>query len=181
MGALMGDAATRYRKWIVTGALAVGVGLGAYGIAGAATSTTTKPQSPASPSFHSNENTTHEKSESAQREADENSGKFSFHGGRDGGPGGQETVVSGAVAAKIKAAALKTVPGTVTKTEQRADGTYEAEITKSDGTEVHVSLDKNFKVLTMRGPGGDGHDHGGFGRGAWDGGPPSAPGGAPSA
>jgi hypothetical protein len=168
-----------YRKWIVTGALATGAALGAYGIAGAATSSSsssTTTNKPPAPSFHSNEDPAHEKAESPEREAQENSGRFSGHGNFHAGEQ-SEKVVTGAAAAKIKAAALKAVPGTVTKTEQRADGTYEAEITKADGTEVHVSLDKNFNVIdTGHGPQGarDGWHHGFGPRG---GGPE---GGAPS-
>jgi uncharacterized membrane protein YkoI len=148
--------ATRIRKWLITGAIATGAALGAYGIAGAATTTTTSPASSTRP-LHSNETPAHEKSESAQREADENSGTFGI-GGR-----GNETPVTGSTAAKIKAAALAAVPGTVTKTEQRTDGTYEAEITKSDGSQVHVSLDKNFVVTStnsgcQHGPGSPGTD-----------------------
>jgi hypothetical protein len=150
--------AARIRKWLITGAIAAGAALGAYGIAGAATTgtTTTSPASSSSTrTLHSNEAPAHEKSESAQREADENSGKFGI------GRPGNETPVAGSTAEKIKAAALAAVPGTVTKTEQRADGTYEAEITKSDGSQVHVSLDKNFVVTStnsgcQHGPGNAG-------------------------
>jgi uncharacterized membrane protein YkoI len=152
------------RKWLITAAIAVGAALGAFGIAGAATSSTTSGStatSPAAGKFQGNENSTHEKSESAQREADEKAGKFGFGGH------GHETVVTGATAARIKSAALAAVPGTVTKTEQRSDGSYEAEITKADGSEVHVSLDKNF-VVTSTNAGGH------FGPG--DGGPGGVPG-----
>jgi len=144
---------THSRKWLVAGAIAAGAGLGAFGIAGAATSSSTSTPAATKPStgkFQSNEDPTHEKGESAQREADENAGKFGFGFGRGHGA---ETTVTGATSDKIKAAALAAVPGTVDKTEQRADGTYEAEITKADGSEVHVSLDKNF-VVTATGRGG---------------------------
>jgi uncharacterized membrane protein YkoI len=159
----MDQASNNARKWLVTGALAVGVAIGAAGIAAAATSTTngsTSPTTSAARSSQGNENSTHEKSESAQREADEKAGRFGpgGHGfGRDGH--GNETVVTGATADKIKAAALAAVPGTLNKAEQRSDGTYEAEITKADGSEVHVSLDKNFKVTSTNARGA--HDFGG--------------------
>ena len=148
------------RKWLVTVALAAGVGLGAYGIAGAATSsTTTKPPSSGStPTFHSNEDPAHEKAESPEREAQENSGQFRFHGPGRPGCDDHEKLVTGTTSAKIKAAALKAYPGaTITKTEQRSDGTYEAELTTKTGTELHVSLDKNFKVLADHHGGPDGH------------------------
>lgn len=85
-------------------------------------------------------------------------------GGRYGGPGGpggphgavggstpvrsDEKALSAADAAKVKAAALKAVPGgTVYRVETDAgDGVYEAHMTKSDGTPVTVKLDKNFAV-----------------------------------
>ena len=68
--------------------------------------------------------------------------------------------VPGANADTIKSAALAAVPGTVKKTEQRADGTYEAEITKADGTEVHVSLGQDFAGTSTRTRGAQGGDIG---------------------
>ena len=61
---------------------------------------------------------------------------------------GDEKALSASDAAKVKAAALKAVPGgTVYRVETDAgDGVYEAHMTKADGTEVTVKLDKNFKV-----------------------------------
>jgi hypothetical protein len=60
-----------------------------------------------------------------------------------------EKAVSGSVAAQLKAAALKAVPGgTVYRVETDAgDGAYEAHMTKSDGTEATVKFDKNYKVI----------------------------------
>ena len=143
------------RKWLITGAMAAGVAIGAAGIAGAATSSTPAPTAAkaAVVTPQGNENTTHETGESATREAAEKAGNAGFGGH------GPETAVTGAAADKIKAAALAAVPGTLTKTEQRGDGSYEAEITKADGSDVHVSLDKNFVVTSTNGPGG-GHDGG---------------------
>ncbi len=59
-----------------------------------------------------------------------------------------ESAVSASIAAKLKAAALKAVPGgTVYRVETDAgDATYEAHMTKSDGTEVTVKFDKNLHV-----------------------------------
>jgi hypothetical protein len=73
------------------------------------------------------------------------------------GPGGSapvrsdEKAVSAADAAKIKAAALKAVPGgTVYRVETDAgDGVYEAHMTKSDGTMVTVKLDASFNVTKV--------------------------------
>lgn len=66
--------------------------------------------------------------------------------------------------ATAKAAALKAVPGgTVFRVETDADGaTYEAHMTKANGTHVTVKLDKSFKVTEVQdgmgagGPGGAG-------------------------
>jgi hypothetical protein len=63
-----------------------------------------------------------------------------------------ETPLTGADAAKVRAAALKAVPGgTVDRVETDADGaTYEAHMTKADGTRVTVKLDKTFKVTSIQ-------------------------------
>jgi hypothetical protein len=61
---------------------------------------------------------------------------------------GDEKKLTGTDADKVRAAALKAVPGgTVYRVETDAgDGAYEAHLTKSDGTEVTVKLDKSFTV-----------------------------------
>jgi len=63
-----------------------------------------------------------------------------------------ETVVTGANAATLKAAALKAVPGgTVYRIETDADGSaYEAHMTKADGSEVTVKFDKNLSVTAVQ-------------------------------
>jgi hypothetical protein len=77
-----------------------------------------------------------------------------------GGPAGarsanpvrsDEKSVSSDVAAKLKAAALKAVPGgTVYRVETDAgDGAYEAHMTKSDGSLVTVKFDKNLAVTKV--------------------------------
>jgi hypothetical protein len=62
-----------------------------------------------------------------------------------------EKALSSADAAKVKAAALKAVPGgTVYRVETDAgDGAYEAHMTKADGTEVTVKFDKSFAVTKV--------------------------------
>jgi len=71
--------------------------------------------------------------------------------------------------ATAKAAALKAVPGgTVYRVETDADGaTYEAHMTKADGTHVTVKFDKSFGVTAIQngmGAGGpDGHPGGSAG------------------
>jgi len=75
-----------------------------------------------------------------------------------------EKALTGTDQATAKAAALKAVPGgTVYRVETDADGaTYEAHMTKADGTRVTVKLDKAFKVAEIQdgmgagGPGGPG-------------------------
>jgi hypothetical protein len=76
-------------------------------------------------------------------------------GQRPGGPPGQragETVLTGNLAAQAKAAALKAVPGaTIDRVETDADGaTYEAHLTKSDGSKATVKFDKNFGLLAIQ-------------------------------
>jgi hypothetical protein len=69
-----------------------------------------------------------------------------------------EKSVSADVAAKLKAAALKAVPGgTVYRVETDAgDAAYEAHMTKSDGTLVTVKFDKNLKVSKVESGMGEG-------------------------
>ncbi len=70
-----------------------------------------------------------------------------FDGKRDGM---NETPLTGADAEKATAAALAAVPGgTVLRVETDSDGTYEAHVTKSDGTEVEVKMDKDFNVTSV--------------------------------
>lgn len=72
-----------------------------------------------------------------------------------------ETVLTGSDAEKAKAAALAAVPGgTVERVENEADGngTYEAHMTKSDGSRITVYMDANFNVTsTADGPGAPNH------------------------
>jgi hypothetical protein len=75
------------------------------------------------------------------------------------GPG--ETLLTGSTAEQVKAAALAAVPNsTVIRVETDSAGSpYEAHLTKSDGTQVTVKIDANFKVTATEsgfggGPGG---------------------------
>src|SRR5262249_18819363 len=85
--------------------------------------------------------------------------------------GPNETLLTGTTAEKVKAAALKAVPGaTVIRVETDNEGSpYEAHLRKSDGSEVTVKVDKNFKVTATEqgfggGPGGHrGGDFPGYG------------------
>lgn len=81
---------------------------------------------------------------------------------------GDEKAVSSDVAARLKAAALKAVPGgTVYRVETDGDGdAYEAHMTKADGSLVTVKFDENYAVTEVEegmgagGPGGSGHGGG---------------------
>jgi uncharacterized membrane protein YkoI len=86
-------------------------------------------------------------------------------GGRHIGANGQrEQALSADVAAKVKAAALAKVSGgTVERVETDVDhgSPYEAHVTKSDGTQVEVLVNKDFTVTAVNamghgGPGGPG-------------------------
>ena len=83
-------------------------------------------------------------------------------GGRGSGSG--ETLLTGETAEKVKAAALKAVPGgTVDRVETDSDGSpYEAHVTKADGTRVTVKVNEAFEVTSIE---EDGGHHGGRGPG----------------
>lgn len=71
-----------------------------------------------------------------------------------------ETLLTGDTATKVKAAALAAEPGgTILRVENDAEGaTYEAHMTKADGSRITVKMDANFKVTsTEAGPGGMRH------------------------
>src|SRR3954452_9706404 len=75
-----------------------------------------------------------------------------------GAPAGRHTVngkteqaLRADTAAKVKAAALKKVSGTVERVETNVDSSapYEAHIRKADGTEVEVQVSKDFAVTAV--------------------------------
>lgn len=70
-----------------------------------------------------------------------------------------ETPLTGATAAKVKAAALAKYPGaTIDRLETDSDGVYEAHIVSTAGSDVIVQVGKDFSVTgTQQGGGGD-HD-----------------------
>ena len=66
--------------------------------------------------------------------------------------GKTEVLLTGSTAAKVKAAALKKVPGgTVERVETDVDhgSPYEAHVTKSDGTQVEVLVNNDFQVTAV--------------------------------
>lgn len=72
------------------------------------------------------------------------------HGGpgRHGGPG-HGTPLAGAEADQVKAAVIAANPGaTVDRAEKDEDGTFDAHITKADGTRARVELDAGFVVTS---------------------------------
>jgi len=80
-----------------------------------------------------------------------------------------ETLLTGSTAAKVKAAVLAKYPAaTIVRVETDSDGVYEAHITKADGTEVAIEVDKSFAVTgeEQGGPGGHHGDHDGDGPGS---------------
>jgi hypothetical protein len=138
------------RSWLLTAAVATGLAVGAAGLAGAATggsgsSATTAPSGSAAYGAPSGQAPGGQPPAGAQDPAT-----------MPNGPG--ETVLTGDSATKAKAAALAAVPGATVirvETDSSGAGTYEAHLKKSDGTEVTVLMDANFKVTsTVDGFGG---------------------------
>ena len=59
--------------------------------------------------------------------------------------------ISGSALEKAKAAALAEEPGRVTETEVGDEESYyEVEVTRPDGSQVDVQLDRDFDVVTSR-------------------------------
>jgi hypothetical protein len=65
--------------------------------------------------------------------------------------GRTETLLSGATAEKVKAAALAKVSGTVERVETNVDSSapYEAHIRKSDGAEVEVQVGSDYTIAAV--------------------------------
>ena len=133
--------AKRLRVGLAIAATTLGAGLGGAAIAGAATTASTTATSTATGGTPAATNTAPDPATLKN------------------GPG--ETLLTGTTADKVKAAALAAVPGgTIIRVETDSAGSpYEAHITKSDGTQVTVKVDANFKVTATQagfgaGPGG---------------------------
>jgi hypothetical protein len=116
-------------------AMVVGIAVGSYGVASAATgngsTTTSTPASTAAPAAPP--------------------------GANGGAPWGHqrsdETVLTDEALAKVTAIAKSKVPGgAIVRVETDADGvaTYEAHMTKSDGTPVTVYVDSNFSFVSLQ-------------------------------
>jgi hypothetical protein len=65
--------------------------------------------------------------------------------------GKTEKLLTGDVAAKVRAAALAKVSGTVERVETNVDSSapYEAHIKKADGTEVEVQVNSDYTVAAV--------------------------------
>jgi len=142
------------RTAIIGAAAVVAAALGGSALAGAASNTTTSSSS------------TPAAAQSQQGGAPQGQPPAGAPGqpGGPGGPGGRHSLngkteqpLTGDTAAKVKAAALAKVPGTVERVETDVDhgSPYEAHVRKADGTEVEVLVDKDFQVTdtnTMQHP-----------------------------
>ena len=113
------------------GAMVVGIAAGSYGIASAATgsgaTTTTAPAASAPAPASSGAPWGHQRSD--------------------------ETPLTGDALAKVTAIAKEKVPGgTIVRVETDADGnaTYEAHMTRADGTPVTVYVDSSFQYVSTQ-------------------------------
>jgi hypothetical protein len=133
------------RTWAVTGALALGAAVGGAGIANAASGGNAQSSTRSGlPMSAANGSPGRPPGGAAHDPA-----KMSH------GPG--ETVLTGAAASRVQAAARAAVPGaTVIRVETDSAGAaYEAHLRKADGTYVTVKLDRGFNVTgTQSGFGG---------------------------
>ena len=70
-----------------------------------------------------------------------------------------ERPISGDALEKAKAAALADTPGRVTATEVGDEESYyEVEVTRSDGSQVDVQLDRSFNVVGQEGDSDESED-----------------------
>jgi hypothetical protein len=121
-------------KKLSAGGVALGVALGSYGIASAASGSTTTSSS-ATPS-------TAPTAPAAPQAAPQGWGAQRS----------DETLLTGDTAAKVKEIALAKEPGaSVVRVETDADGhaTYEAHVIKSDGTLATVYVDKDLNFVSV--------------------------------
>ncbi|HEX4692816.1 MAG TPA: hypothetical protein VH276_19100 [Solirubrobacteraceae bacterium] len=124
------------RSKLVTFAAVAAAAVSGAAIASAATSGTSSSSSPTSAS-------------QTRPPHDPSKGGHEFNGRT-------ETLLTGDVASKVRAAALAKVSGTVDRVETNVDDSapYEAHITKSDGTQVIVEINKDYSVASVSSMGG---------------------------
>jgi uncharacterized membrane protein YkoI len=78
-------------------------------------------------------------------------GGAAIAGAAGGDDDATDTPISGSALEKAEAAALAEVPGKVTGTEVGDEESYyEVEVTKPDGSQVDVQLDRDFKVVSSK-------------------------------
>src|SRR5881275_1596562 len=131
------------RTKLITGAAICGAAIGGGAIANAATSSKTS-------------STTSSSSSSAPAaQAPTGQPQNPSQGGHTVN-GKTETLLTGDVAAKVRAAALAKVSGTVERVETNVDSSapYEAHIRKADGTEVEVQVGSDYTVSAVNAMGG---------------------------
>jgi peptidase YpeB-like protein len=123
----------RLLRIAVVAAIAIGVGVGSYGIAAAASGGSATGSSSSAAT--------------APSTAAQSPGGAPWGRARD-----DETALTGDTAAKVRTAAEAKVPGgTVVRVETDADGhaAYEAHMTKADGSPVTVYVDEQFEVVEV--------------------------------
>src|SRR4051812_15173041 len=129
------------RSKLVTGAVVAAAAVGGATIANAATSgssqSSTSPAASAPPAAGAH-----------GRPAPPRDPSRSFHSLN----GRSEQPLTGGTRAKVQAAALAKVKGTVERVETNIDDSapYEAHIRKADGTEVTVEVNKDFTVASVQ-------------------------------
>ena len=79
-------------------------------------------------------------------------GGTAIAGAAGGGDDATERAISGSALEHAEAAALAAEPGRVTGTEVGDEESYyEVEVTRADGSQVDVQLDRDFNVVTSKG------------------------------
>jgi uncharacterized membrane protein YkoI len=81
-----------------------------------------------------------------------------------GAAGGDDSErrITGNALERARAAALADTPGRVTETEVGdEEGHYEVEVTRADGSQVDVHLDRDFRVIATQADEGDRDEGGG--------------------
>jgi uncharacterized membrane protein YkoI len=130
----------KLRKPLMAIALVAAAALGGSALAGAA-----QQSSSSSSSQGSNQ------TQSSDPQGRPPGGPGGANGGHVGKNGQRETLLTGDTAAKVKAAALAKVSGTLERVETDADhgSPYEAHVRKADGTELEVLVNKDFQVTAV--------------------------------
>jgi len=140
-GAAILASMTNLRSRLVTFAAVGAAALGGAALAGAATNgSSSSSSSSTAPSGNQ---------PPAQHQFDPSKGGHTVNGKT-------EKLLTGDVEAKVKAAALAKVSGTVERVETNVDSNapYEAHIRKADGTEVEVQVNSDYTVAAVNTMGG---------------------------